>query len=300
MFEAAAIWIVPPAFCVLLGFTVVTLRPYAIVSWAFLGLMLSLSQLQFWSEWYTGFQYTITPMQWTDWLRVPGVGYQAFVRYAWPAALVIFWSQVFRARPAVRRAAQMVAVAFLGFAALHAVLQIAWSENFRGFVSLYRLLESHRSELIVVGLAAAAGLCWWLNRSYGLAVGTMGLSAVAALYWSPSPITHGDWETYADDTRRFVATIPEFHNTPGLIILAFTAGCILAGVVTFRSRLSLWELGGSILLVPLVIDLGGCFGGYWFPVEWSMLAWGGFVLASAGVGLICLGSSIYKATRTSA
>ena len=299
MFEAAAIWIVPPAFCVLLGFTMVTLRPSAMGSWAFLLAMLSLSQLQLWPEWHTGFQQTITPMQWADWLRVPGVGYQGFVRCAWPAAFVIFWAHVFRARCGVRRAAFLVAISFLGFAALKAMLQIAWSENFRGFVSLYRQLESQRSELIVAGLAAAAGLCWSLNRNYGLIVTAMGLSAVAALYWSPLPITHGNWYNYSDDTFRFVATIPDFHNTPGLIILAVTAGCILAGIVTFRSRLTLWELGGSILLVPLAIHIGGCFGGYWFPVEWGMFAWGGFVLASAGVGLICLGWSIFKATRAS-
>jgi len=145
MFQAAAIWIVPPAFCVLLGFAIVTLRPCAMGSWAFLLAMLSLSQLQLWSEWYPGFQNTITPMQWTDWLRVPAVGYQAFVRCAWPAALVIFWAQVFGARPEVRRAAQMVAAAFLGFAAFQATLQIAWSEDFRRFVSLYDLTESQRA-----------------------------------------------------------------------------------------------------------------------------------------------------------
>lgn len=95
MFQAAAIWIVPPAFCVLLGFAIVTLRPCAMGSWAFLLAMLSLSQLQLWSEWYAGFQNTITPMQWTDWLRVPGVGYQAFVRCARCACDFLgtrFWS----------------------------------------------------------------------------------------------------------------------------------------------------------------------------------------------------------------
>jgi hypothetical protein len=300
MFQAAAIWIVPPAFCVLLGFAIVTLRPCAMGSWAFLLAMLSLSQLQLWSEWYAGFQNTITPMQWTDWLRVPGVGYQAFVRCAWPAALVIFLARVFGARPAVRRAAQTVAVAFLGFAALQAMLQIAWSENFRGFVSLYRQLESQRSELIVVGLAAAAGLCWSLNRNYGLIAAAMGFSAVAALYWSPSPITHGNWYNYSDGSFGFVATIPEFHDTPGLIILAFSAGCILVGVATFRSRLSRWELGGSILLVPLAIHIGGCFGGYWYPLGWGMFAWGWFVLASAGAGLICLGWPVFRVTWASA
>jgi hypothetical protein len=234
-------------------------------------------------------------------LRVPGVGYQAFVRYAWPAALVIFWSQVVGARPAVRRAAQIVAVAFLGFAALQAILQIAWSENFRGFVFLFHLVESLRSELIVAGMAAAAGLSWRLNRNYGLIVTALGLSAVAALYWSPSPIiTSGDWYTYSDNTRRFVVTIPYLHNTPGLIIVAFTAGCVLAGVGTFRSKLSPWALCGSILLVPLAIHLGGCFGGYWFPF-WGMFAfWGWLVLASAGVGLICFGWAAFGTTRTSA
>jgi hypothetical protein len=97
-----------------------------------------------------------------------------------------------------------------------------------------------------------------------------------ALYWSPSSITRGDY-TYTGNTRGFVTTVPDFHSTPGLIIVAFTAGCILAGVVAFRSRLSLWEVGGSILLVPLAIHIGGCFGGYWFPMEWGMFACGGFV-----------------------
>jgi hypothetical protein len=163
---------------------------------------------------------------------------------------------------------------------------------------LYRLLGSHSSELTAAALTAAAGLCWLSNRNYGLAVAMMGFSAVAALYWTPSPITQGEWYTYSDNTRRFVATIPELHNTPGLITLVFSASCILAGLVIFRRKLTFCELGGAILLLPLAIDIGGCFGGYWYPLGPRMFEfWPWLVLTSAGVGSTSLAWSVLRRTR---
>src|SRR5229473_7241950 len=41
VFEAASLWIIPPMFCVLLGFLTAFFRPRSLLAWTFLGAMLS-------------------------------------------------------------------------------------------------------------------------------------------------------------------------------------------------------------------------------------------------------------------
>ena len=78
--EAVSVWVVPPVFCVVLGFATVLWRPKALLAWGFLTALLALSQVQFWADDYTGFQLTSTPMAWGNWLRLFGVGYRALVQ----------------------------------------------------------------------------------------------------------------------------------------------------------------------------------------------------------------------------
>lgn len=299
LWQAASIWIAPPAFCVLLGFATVALRPRSMLSWGFLGLVLALSQLSPASDSYTGFQQTITPMQWTGWFRIPAVGYQSFVRHVWPAAFLICAAHFLSARNSVRRALLLASIFFFGFAAMVSALAIAWSEDFRGFVFLFEAVHSHSSEVMVTAMAGVAGLCWAINRSYGLATFGIGFSAVTALLLSPEPITKGVWNTYSDNSRRFDATIPKFHNTPELLILLFTAGCIVAGLIALRRELKTYEIASFVLLMPLAIDLGARFGRYWYPLGMGFFEyWVWFALATSGIGLFGVAWAVIRRSRS--
>lgn len=265
MFESVAAWVVPPIFCVILGFATVCLRPRAMLAWAFLGLMLSLSQVQFWLDWYSGFQLTSTPMIWTGWFRVPAVGYRALVQHAWPAALLAASTHFYRSRRRLYSLAMGISALFLVRAVLEAVLQIAWSEDYRSFVFLHQFLGDYRTELIVASVAAVASLAWLLSRRFGLAIVAEGLLAVVALYWSATPITKGEWYDYSDNTRRFVASVPDFHNTSSLITMLFVAGVLATALLVFKRGITVPEALGFLLCVPLGGDLAARWGAHWYP-----------------------------------
>ncbi|MGA7414168.1 MAG: hypothetical protein WBW33_27095, partial [Bryobacteraceae bacterium] len=259
MLEASTFWIAPQMFCVLLGFLVVCLRPRALLAWAFLGTALSLSQLQFWPDWSSGFQQTATPMIWADWSRVPAVAYRSYIQHAWPAALLLASAYFYRSRRGAYRAALVVAVGFLVYAAIEALLEVSWSENYRVLAWLYRLTEQYRTELMMAAMVGVAIVAWLLNRLLGIAVGAIGLLAAGVLYREPSLITGGRWTTYADSIRRFEPTIRAVHNTPAFVALLFTAGCLLTGLIVVRRRVGLIEAAGIALSVPLFVHVGGQF-----------------------------------------
>lgn len=132
MFQASSIWVIPPILCVILGLATVFLRPRSMLAWAFLAAMLSLSQLQVWPDWYTRFQQTASPMMWTNAeFRVFGVGYRALVQHIWPAPIILASAFFYRDRRILYRLAAGISGLFLANAALQAVLEIAWSEDYR-------------------------------------------------------------------------------------------------------------------------------------------------------------------------
>jgi hypothetical protein len=268
------------------------------LAWAFLGSMLSLSQLQFWLD-SAGFQQTATPMTWAGWFRVPAVGYRSFIQHAWPAAVLMGSAHFYQYRRKVYRLAVGVAVSFLVFAALEATLQIGWSEDFRKIVSLYRFLEQFRTEFMLVSLTGIAVVAWFVNRKLWIATVAIGLWAAAALYRVATPITEGHVYTYSDDSRRFVATIPVAHNTPGLITLLFAAGCLLAALIVFRRQVTGLEVTSLVLCTPLAVDVAASLGAYWYPFGWRPFQyWPWVVLVLAGLGLVGLAWSVLR--RTSA
>ncbi len=293
--QAATYWMVPPMFCTLLGFATAFLRPKTTLAWIFLGAMLSLSQLQFWSDWYTGWQLTATPMAWSGWFRMPAIGYRTFVQHAWPAAILLTSAQFFRARRGAYRLAIVVAASFLVSATVEAMLQIEWSEDFRKLVSLYRLQDGYRTELMIASLAGVVGVAWFLNRGLGVTAGAIGLSAMVAQLWNPARVAEGYWYTYADNSHRFVATMPDIHNTPGFIALLFAGGCVLAALVTARRQITGREAASLALCLPLAADVAGSFGAYWYPFgprPYEFWPW--FVLASAAFGLAGLAWSVLR------
>ena len=133
--EALSIWLVPPLFCVLLGFITALLRPRAVLAWAFLGAMLALSQVQFWPDSYTGFQMTSTPMTWGGWFRIFGVGYRALVQSLWVFNRV---DSFLSARPLAGSPWPWDSGRDTACRHVQAAHQIAWSEDYRHFVAPHR------------------------------------------------------------------------------------------------------------------------------------------------------------------
>lgn len=295
-FEAATIWIVPPLFCTLLGFVTVCLRPRAILAWGFLGVMLSLSQFEIGSDLHPGFFNTATPMTWGDWFRVPAVGYRSFVQHAWPGFLLIACTQFYRSRTTAYRLAVAVASSFLLLATVEAALQIAWSEDFRMLVLLHVFMERYRTDFMTVSLAGVMGVAWCLNRKLGLAAVAIGLIGLSALYWSPTPITEGHWYVYADNTTRFVATIPDFHKTTALVALLFATGCLVANLILVRRELSGIEATSLILCLPITVDVAAGLGAYRYRLGAGFSEYW-VILGSAGLGLAGITWSVLQRTN---
>jgi hypothetical protein len=161
LWQAVSVWVVPPVFCVMLGFATVLWRPRAALAWGFLGALLALSQVQFWDDLYPGFwSATTTPMAWGNWFRLFGVGYRPLVQSLWPATLLVASCHFYRRHSGTVRFAVGLSVLFLIHAVLQAALQIAWSEDYRPFVTLYRFLDSYETEFIAWAFIAVALLSW--------------------------------------------------------------------------------------------------------------------------------------------
>lgn len=290
LFEASAIWLIPPMFCLTLGFVVTSLRPSAILAWAFLVLMLSLTQIQFWPDVHSEFQQTTTPMIWRGLFRILGVGYRALIQHSWPAALFLASACFYRSRRSIYWVSVGVSALFLVAAILQAVIEIAWSENYRPFVFLYQFFAAYSTELRVISFAAVATLCWLLNSRFGLAVSALGLLAVGSLYRTPSPLTKGTWHQYSDNSYRFDTSIPAFHQTPAFITLLFVAGVVVCALVIFRRNVSLLEAISFLLCMPLASDFAARFGWYLYPLGPSffpnMRYWFWSALALAALGLV--------------
>ncbi len=297
VFEAAAFWLISPLFCVLVGFAVVCARPRAMLAWAHLVLMLSLSQLQIWPDFYMSFQRTANPMVWSDWLRVPAVGYRAFVQHAWPAALLLAATHFQQPRKAAYRLLMALAAAFLVFAALQAALQISRSEDYRKLAFVYHAVEDHKTGLALIAVTGITIAAWLTHRRLGVAALSIALAAGAALFWGPSRITTGQWQKYSDGSFRFDPTIPLAHNTPELITLLYAAGCVLAVLIAARARLHLRDVAAVVFCVPLLVHVAGCWGGYWYitgPEQFRYWIWVAF--PSAGLGLACATLSVLRRT----
>jgi hypothetical protein len=178
---------------------------------------------------------------------------------------------------------------------VHAALQIAWSENHRPFVTLYRFLDSYETEFIAWAFIAVALLSWNLTRRLGMAASSLALIAIVTMYWGPSPVTHGDWVTYADDTRRLVFDLPTVHNTPALAITLFIGGMLGSALLVFRRQVRSVEAFGCLLLLPLMLACGERAGRFWYPLDAGFFPyWYWMVCVLAGIGLACLFWSIPK------
>ncbi len=297
MAEAISVWVVPPLFCVLLGFATVLLRPKAILAWGFLGALLALSQIGFWDEVYPGFLLTTTPMAWGDPARWFGVGYRALVQSIWPAALLIGSRHFYRHRRGAIRFADCLCALFLLHALLRVTVEVAWSENYRPFVALYRILQSNETGLVAWAFVGVAALGWLLNRRLGMAVGGLALLAILGMYQGAAPVTHGNWVDFVDGTRRFIFDIPTVHNTPGLVVTLFVGGMIVSALLVFRHHVKRTEAFGYLLCLPLLVDCAARTGAFWYSLGPGFFNyWHQFAYGMAGIGLACLHWAILRRT----
>jgi len=298
--QAAAFWLIPQMFCILIGFATAYLRPKALLAWAFPGTMLSLSQLQFWNDWYTGFQLTATPMTWAGWFRVPAVGYRTFVQNAWPAFVFLACAHFVRSRRRAYGLAIGLAGAFFAFATIQAALQIAWSEDYHKLVWLYRILDHHRVELMPYALLLITSLAWFVNRKLGAAETVVWFSAFTALLCGPAGVGEGAWYTFSDGTHRFLATKPRIHNAPGFVVLLFAAGSLVAALIVARREITRHEFLSLTLCLPLTIHVALSLGEFLYPFDPGPFEyWPFLVLISAGTGLTGIAWSVLRRTDAS-
>jgi hypothetical protein len=295
-FEAASVWLIPPMFCLALGFFIAFLRPTAPLAWAFLVLMLSVTQLQFWPDEYTGFQQTVTPMLWANpALRVLGVGYRALMQHAWPAALIFASAYFYRDRFRPYRLAQAISASFLAFASLRTALAIAWSENYRPWEPVYRVLGDHQTAVVIVSFAAVTVLAWFVDKKLGAPIAVVAFVSAGLFYTPAAPITNGYWQGYSDNTFRYEATVPGVYNTPEVIIAIFVVGVLGAILIVCREQVMRWEVIGFFSCVPLAADVAMRWSGYWYPFGPALFPyWPWVVLALAGIGLLCVSQSVVR------
>jgi hypothetical protein len=298
LLEAVFFWMVAPLFCIAAGVLTVALRPNAVLAWIWFSLMLSLSQLQFWTEPYVGFQSTTDPMAIGGVMRVPAVAYQAFIQYSWPLALTIAGLHLGRKNRLHPLHGLLVLVLFL-FAVAKAAVAIAWSEGFQSLSTLYFFFKQHDTQMLAVALVLLTAAAWAGDRKIGAVVGGITIFAIATLFAGPAPITEGARTHYSDQTTRFELSVPAFHRAPAVVIAASLAVFLLASLVLFRKRLSWQPAIGAALCLPLAAHVFGSLGNWWHPFAGPLIAeWPWIVALLAGVGLSLV--SIWIIRRESA
>lgn len=297
LWQAMSIWLIAPLFCVLLGFIVAWRNASSPLAWAFLAVALSMSQFDITPTGYSGFQLEATPMLWPNAAaRILGVAYNALAQHGWPAAAVIAAIAIAGKSPKWRSAAAGLALTFAIFAALHAGLAVAWSENFRPLASVYVWVQQYETERLLLSFAAIAALGWSLDAKFGSLLFGLTLAAAAMLYADPTPITTGSWTHYANNISIYGPIVPTSHRTPELAMLIFTAGAIAAAAAL---RWRDVPLTGLALLTPLVYDAAARLGRYWYPLDpgpfeyWILTA-----LAIGGVGLSLIARWVGQKSRS--
>ncbi len=311
VWELVQVLVLPPFTCILLAFVVLWRRPDSMLLWALATLLLSLSQIELFPV-GIGFRWMTDTMTWPDSFRIPATAYRAFLQNIWPAALLVFAAHLFSRGPTVRRVSVGTAVPLLGVALLHTVLAIAWSENYRPFVPLYRWLDDHNTELITIGLGFVVLLSLLLNWMSGVTVAVLSLMATSALYWPPRPITGGSLIRLQNVFWIFSPLPPEPSQAPTLFLPSIPTPLVLpAFVVAVFAMVSFavvcvceWRqlkpvLSFSIvLLLPPAVFVLGVMQGQW--TLWQPLPLMNTFTVCTGVGLVgvcryCLGEKTANA-----
>jgi hypothetical protein len=294
LFDTLFFWVGAPLFCISIGAITVALRPRALLPWMWFAGMLSLSQLQYWTEPSLTFQWTTDPMAIAGAMRVPAVAYREFVQCAWPAALTLAAiSLAGRRRPHPLQLAWIGAI--LLFALARSAVAVAWSEGWQPMAPLFFFLKHHDALALAMALISATVAAWVGSPRLGLLAAGIALCAFVALFAAPAPVTQGVWEQYSNNTTRFVATAPRLERTPGAVTAASVTLFILLGFALYRRRLSWLPFVASLLCLPLAIHVVGSRAALWAPFQEPPIAYGHWIpLLTAGPGLTLLSRWIIR------
>jgi hypothetical protein len=247
----AELYLVAPMLCCLLGFSLFIRRPDSLDVWGMCALLLACSQLSVLGE-GSGFQITVSPMSWPDWLRIPGTAYQAFARNVWPAALVIVTANMFGRKEQLRRVGRWLALPLFLACLVRVALAVAWSEDYLPFVATYQWMESHRTVLLAIAFLTTGFVSFLHSRIAGASVMLLALAGVSALYWPAGAVLHGAERSFSgvgsissDYTagelysayKLFVPSLPTSAAMPEAITGSFAVGAILVFMALERRRL---------------------------------------------------------------
>lgn len=127
-----------------------------------------------------GFFQPVDIREWDDWMRIPALVQHTFLNWSWPWLLILFLIP----SAAPKRTLWIVCLPLAGFAAVRAILAVAWSEWYRPFVALYGAVADHPTELFAAALLGVAFVFQGRGRWVAMAFACVTL---AILLGTPDP-----------------------------------------------------------------------------------------------------------------
>ena len=286
LFEALFFWMAVPLFCIVAGTTTAAIRPTSALAWTFFVLMLSLSQLQFWDEPYTGFQLTANPVAWSNAMRIPAVGYRELVQHIWPAVLAIAAIQLSGRSGRMHPVQSGFIAIVLLVAVTKAGVAIAAAEGIQSLSAVYLAMVQYKTEGLALCFLLATAAAWTGGYRLGIPAAVITASALWALFGGPAPVTDGRWEIYSENLRHFKLSIPENHLTPGLIVASSVTAFVLSSLAMYRRRLSWLPILAGVLCLPLATHVCASLGNWWWAfLGPSIEIWPWIVVLTAGAGI---------------
>jgi hypothetical protein len=289
-------YVLPPAFCVLLGSIVVLSRHRARLAWVFLALMLCLSQLTLFPEAVAAneFPQFANPQLWHDWLRVPAVAYEAFFHVSWPAWLVLFATYFF---PGNERRGLLIAGLMLGVALASTIAFLGWSENYHATAWLGNVLNYLSPWLMLGAFCCAVFFALPFGKKWSIVIVVLVVAALTLLYWTQLGIPSYDFAQGSDHLLYVVPVLPAAIRESPFVIAAFACAAFSVVVLanfrnlTILERLSYLVLGVAAPFLCASIPV-------FFGMELHALAHPTFPLIATATGLIGIAWSVLRRTAT--
>jgi hypothetical protein len=211
--------------------------------------------------------------------------------------LLLASAHFYTSRRTARILALSLALLFAIFAGLQAILDVAWSEDFRKFTELHEFIETYRGEAAICAIASIALVARLVNRKLAIFILALELSLGVMAFWPPPPAPIARLLTYSDGSSSFFAIMPTIHNTPKLVVALFTAGCVLGAVITAGHYMTRKEVLSFFLCVPLVAVYAtwvGHYRGPYFPLSFPYELQ--VRLLAASLGLLGIARSVLQRT----
>ena len=293
------IHVLPPAFCVLLGFAVALLRHYRVEAWLFLALMLCLSQLTLFPDFRaSGLQHMVDVGAWGDWLRVPATAYESFCHASWPAWLVLFSAYFSRKSGRVNPVptAWLVATPMLLTALAWSVVWVGWSEDFARTASVGDVLIGTSGWATIAAFICAVICVLPYGRNCVAVMALVVLGAITLLYWAWLGLPTYEFVRGSDRALHVVPAVPAGMLARPFVVATFA--CIAFAVVALANLGTLAKVEVAALLALAVAASFVC-------VSMSVVDFAalnafrnpGFPLVAGGLGLAGVAWSILSRTK---